>query len=383
MLLWNQSLYIFFFVPILYFVDKVIFRRYYHNTRIIIWKLFLIRICIPIPSPITINIHKIIGENIYHNSISKRDTISKNPQNIVYLLSMVLVIITLLLLVTYFVLYFKSTKELAQSLPLQNLEIENMIKKILKKPYPLLYTEKIDVALTYGIIHPKIVIPQGMSQLGVPNKYVICHECMHIKNHDNFWKFFSGIMVCVYWFNPLIWLVYFYFDKKIEFCCDENVLIFFEEEVNNRKQYAENLLFFAAIKSRIILFQNLYAKTQVKERIVEIMKFKNSKKSFISTCAILFICSGILTVSFQVSASESQVKDDDSSIKNSSNEFSDITSDKTETRVNKFDINDENLNQKIESLERNELSEEEAKAVIDAFHDRNRRIIAEWERNHQ
>ena len=98
---------------------------------------------------------------------------------------------------------------------------------------------------------------------------------MHIKGHDNLWKFLSGLVVCLYWFNPLVWLFYFKFSQELELCCDERVLHFLHT-ADARKAYANSILHFAVLRNGFPLFESGFAKNETKERSVAIMTYKKT-----------------------------------------------------------------------------------------------------------
>lgn len=363
------------YVPILYFLDIVVLKKYYHSIRIWIWKIFLLRLLIPFGLTFKIYVTSEERPNLECNNL---DTFYLNTKNMFvdyrYVFYLIWIIVTLLLLLTYFCLYFKNTFILSQSLPLsKDYNYEMSCSKY--KKFPILYSERISSPLTYGIFMPKIVIPKCIIDSGTFSlEYIIHHEYTHIKNHDNFWKILAGIIVCIYWFNPLIWLVYLSFSKKIELSCDEGVLKNLNLVGDRRKSYAENLLQFAVIKSKITLFYNSYSKTQIKERIVEIMKFNEHRTFSILAIFLIFLCGTFIFTIPQIKAED--LKPNQSTSQDTptvSNKINDIKSD--------YGITDENLDEKVEALINGELSEDEGNAVIQAFHDRNRKIIAEYEKN--
>lgn len=96
---------------------------------------------------------------------------------------------------------------------------------------------------------------------------------VYINSFDNLLKLFMFVVFVVYWFNFLVWVMFFLLNKDIEFSCDEKVMSIFGEEY--RVDYViilislveENNLFLMIICSG-------FGKIKIEKRIVNIMKFK-------------------------------------------------------------------------------------------------------------
>ena len=91
-----------------------------------------------------------------------------------------------------------------------------------------------------GFFHPQIYLPTGMPQ--EQRQYVLHHEQTHIRRKDYLIKGLAFAVVCVHWFNPLVWLAYYLMCMDMEMSCDESVVAQME---HGRKEYAQALLSFA------------------------------------------------------------------------------------------------------------------------------------------
>ncbi|MBO7253666.1 MAG: hypothetical protein J6V36_00005, partial [Clostridia bacterium] len=98
--------------------------------------------------------------------------------------------------------------------------------------------ENIDSPFVLGIIKPKIYMPYGLSEK--TERYIISHEKAHIKRLDYISKIFGFIALCVYWFNPLVWVGFVLLCRDIEYACDEKVVSDLDSE--GKKEYALALL---------------------------------------------------------------------------------------------------------------------------------------------
>ncbi len=121
---------------------------------------------------------------------------------------------------------------------------------------------------------------------------VVAHEKAHIARGDVFWKPLGYLFLCVYWFNPLVWLAYVLFCRDIEFACDERVIGRLAEK--ERAAYSEALLAASVRKSSIAACPLAFGEENVKERIKRVLSYK--KPAFwvvlvaVLACAVLAVC---------------------------------------------------------------------------------------------
>ncbi len=98
--------------------------------------------------------------------------------------------------------------------------------------------ENIESPFVLGVIKPKIYVPYGLSEK--TERYIISHEKAHIKRLDYISKILGFVALCVYWFNPLVWVGFVLFCRDIEYACDEKVVSKLDSE--RKKEYALALL---------------------------------------------------------------------------------------------------------------------------------------------
>ncbi len=71
-------------------------------------------------------------------------------------------------------------------------------------------------------------------------RHVLTHEMCHKKHGDSFWSILRGILLCVYWMNPLVWVAAALSKRDCELACDEAALLILGDE--ERISYGETLL---------------------------------------------------------------------------------------------------------------------------------------------
>lgn len=99
-------------------------------------------------------------------------------------------------------------------------------------------SEKVTSPAVYGVVRQRIVLPVSYRDKDI--KYVIMHETVHVRRHDNLWRMVALAISAVYWFNPLTWVFLKLFLTDMELSCDEHVLVCCGEA--EKKEYARALL---------------------------------------------------------------------------------------------------------------------------------------------
>lgn len=144
--------------------------------------------------------------------------------------------------------------------------------------------ETIESPFVVGLIHPKIYLPTNLSE--TEQSYILLHEQTHIKRKDHLVKFLSFFVLCLHWFNPLVWLAFFMSSKDMEMACDENVI----KTIGNgvKKEYSTTLLSFAINKRMVRATPLAFGEGDTKQRIKNVLNYR--KPTFwVSTLATLLV----------------------------------------------------------------------------------------------
>lgn len=135
-------------------------------------------------------------------------------------------------------------------------------------------SELIKSPLTYGIIHPVILLP---SEINLNEEEFLCimeHEWTHIRRWDILVKYLLYLTVCIYWFHPMIWIMAISLNQDIEMACDEEVIKKYPNHL--KKTYALILIRLAESRQNSIWpVKACFARhSEIEERIHFIMKTK-------------------------------------------------------------------------------------------------------------
>lgn len=145
----------------------------------------------------------------------------------------------------------------------------------LNKKVEIRQSDEIDMPLAYGIIHPGILLPLDFEDHSIhAMQHMLFHEYFHLKYMHPLLQIVVICILCINWFNPIIWVWYHYMSRDMEIACDRHVLDLIGK--NERESYALNLIQMAKTQSQEGAFYSGFAKYVIEERIVAIMKYKKA-----------------------------------------------------------------------------------------------------------
>jgi len=106
-------------------------------------------------------------------------------------------------------------------------QILRQLRKVIaiKRKVSLLTNQQILIPITWGVVKPVIILPEGASRWTKSQcSSVLFHELSHIKRGDFIVRIIVRLICAFFWFNPIIWVVYNLMKKEQEKACDEMVL---------------------------------------------------------------------------------------------------------------------------------------------------------------
>ncbi|MBO7449369.1 MAG: hypothetical protein J6U54_03285 [Clostridiales bacterium] len=161
-----------------------------------------------------------------------------------------------------------------------------------------LETDKTDTPFVTGIFKTQICIPSHIKN--EEKEYLLLHEQIHIKNHDGFIKMAGFLIVCLHWFNPLVWLAYALFCSDLEMRCDEEVVEKLGQDI--KKEYCRSIVLHS-VKEPFGLARTAFSglglgSMEVKMRIKNLLNYRKVSKTSaalilgltIGTTAVLSAC---------------------------------------------------------------------------------------------
>ena len=211
-----------------------------------------------------------------------------------------------LLLVLYFsISYLRSMRKFRMSIPDNTPYIQNWLTAHqISRPLAVRSSDLISSPLTYGILHPVILLPKKLDRNDqAALKYVLTHEYVHIRRFDAITKILFAAVLCIHWFNPLVWGMYVLANRDTELSCDAWVIRM--TGVKNRSSYALMLIKMEERRNGMSALWNHFGKNAISERIEAIMKFK---KISIGACILALVLIAGATTAFAAARTDDNME---------------------------------------------------------------------------
>ncbi len=173
--------------------------------------------------------------------------------------------------------------------------LDRRLKRALRIEDNVYRSNRIDTPFVMGLVHPRIYVPCFLDNTSLG--YVIEHERCHISRHDYIVKVAAFGLLCVHWFNPLIWAAFILMGKDMEMSCDELVLKRLnsqgaDETVKNQKDYSYALLCCASAGRFPAPGPLCFGDISVKGRIKNVLNYRKPKR--VMTAAAVILCMLVL-----------------------------------------------------------------------------------------
>jgi beta-lactamase regulating signal transducer with metallopeptidase domain len=121
-----------------------------------------------------------------------------------------------------------------------------------------------------GVLRPRIYLPSALPL--EERSYIILHEQTHIRRGDHLVKILAFLVLCVHWFNPLVWAAFLFSMRDMEMCCDERVLRELGEKV--RGDYSASLLRLATGRRIIAGTPLAFGEGDTRDRVQNVLRYK-------------------------------------------------------------------------------------------------------------
>ena len=155
--------------------------------------------------------------------------------------------------------------------------------------------------LTFGVFRPTVLLPEDLPVGDAQFQLVLAHELAHIRRKDCLRKLLLTVCLCLYWWNPLVWLMVWLANRDMELACDEAVLRALGPDC--RKAYALTLLDMAQRNPKSAPLCSSFAKSSAEERICAILSFKRIPEWAGICVSVLFVLTASVFTTQAVSPS--------------------------------------------------------------------------------
>lgn len=161
-----------------------------------------------------------------------------------------------------------------------------------------------ETPMLMGLVKPTIILPCGYTVS--EKKDILIHELCHLKSGDIYLLWIAMIVLCLNWYNPIVWICFFTFRRDIEVYCDERVLKY----VDSKKDYAALLVKTALKKNSFVAgttsLQN--GEKEVERRVKHIAYFKKPHYVWTIAIALIAVVIGVLCLTNPVAKKQEKAE---------------------------------------------------------------------------
>lgn len=157
---------------------------------------------------------------------------------------------------------------------------------------PVYVSDSVASPCLVGVLRPRILLTRAAAASAELRDMALLHEQTHYIRRDHILSALRGGLLCLWWWNPLVWIAARLSRADGESACDESILQ--NMNFSERQRYGLSLL---ALLSESTKTQTILraattmsgGKREMKERILMIANWKK-KRRVATVCAALCIC---------------------------------------------------------------------------------------------
>ena len=292
----NRSIKSIFILAIILFMRKILNTKSIRWANIILWMIFIVYLLFPCSILITVTDFGKCEwlQDLLQSMSVISGHIKKIEKEAGYLLSPInQMFVTGLVLIYVAVQIIKRNRTMRDSVILERgskadeyLSLFNLRRKV-----DIFINDKIASPVTYGIIHPKIVLQSYIFEDEELLQYVLIHELTHIKKFDIAFSHLKNLIMCINWYNPFILGAAKYIEDDIEILCDKLVIKSAGDTREHRKEYCMAMLKLTERNENSRFVLKLHP---TKERIIVMKKWRRT----VSGMVALAVAVGVSMTSF-------------------------------------------------------------------------------------
>lgn len=158
----------------------------------------------------------------------------------------------------------------------------------------------VSVPCLYGFFHPSVYLTKAVAEQSEEDRsYIILHEGIHYKHLDHIWAAVRLLLICFYWFHPLVWIAARISRQDAEYAVDEAVTRNMNQE--GRLGYGKMILFTIGRgndnrKDLLMASTASSSRKQLERRLKKIAG--KEKRSFVSAILLMAIALAVTACSF-------------------------------------------------------------------------------------
>ena len=168
---------------------------------------------------------------------------------------------------------------------LSYVHLRSKVKTAVRLSANVYQSEHVNAPFILGLFAPRIYIPFHINSKELDS--IIAHEHAHIKRRDHWLKPIAFLILSLHWFNPLIWVAYYFLCKDIELACDECAVKNMSD--SQRAAYSQTLLSCTANQRIFAACPLAFGSKNVKTRIRAVLSYRKPHTWIITVTAMLVL----------------------------------------------------------------------------------------------
>lgn len=165
----------------------------------------------------------------------------------------------------------------------------------------------------FGLLRPVIYLTPNCVENPQIRRHVLTHEQTHLRHGDHIWAWIRCVCLCIYWFNPLVWVAASLSKRDCELACDEAALKILGED--ERLAYGKTLVdMVSSVPAPGQLLETATAMHETKKQLKERVKciVKQPKVFLTAAIALLLVLTIVTGCAFSGAATRSATDPSDS-----------------------------------------------------------------------
>lgn len=145
-----------------------------------------------------------------------------------------------------------------------------------------------------GLFRPVIYLTPACAENDQSRTHVLAHERAHLRHGDHIWALVRCLCLCIYWFDPLVWVAAAQSRRDCELACDESAL----KELGDAQRIAYGKTLLDTVSrsiSPVHLLETATAMNETKRQLAERVRFIAKKPRNILVAAFCLVLVATIT----------------------------------------------------------------------------------------
>ena len=168
-------------------------------------------------------------------------------------------------------------------------------------------TDRAEGPFVLGLFRPSIYLPFGLGE--AERGHVLAHEREHIRSGDQVVKLLGFLLLCLHWFDPLVWLAYALLCRDIELACDERVVR--GMAAGERADYSQALLNLSRPRRFVSACPLAFGEAPVKGRVKSVLSYKKPAVWLVALAVVVCVGAAVCFLTDPKAAAEDTNEDED------------------------------------------------------------------------